>query len=81
MAGKKKGTYKITNWRKYNDSLVQRGSITFWFSEDVIEQWHHANDRPKVGHPLVYSNTAIDLRGQRRRGSMRGLRLAGRLPK
>jgi hypothetical protein len=60
MAGKRKGTYKITNWRKYNESLVQRGSITFWFSEDVIEQWHHTNDRPKVGHPFVYSDTAIE---------------------
>jgi len=60
MAGTRKGTYKITNWRKYNESLVQRGSITFWFSEDVIEQWHHANDRPKVGHSFVYSDTAIE---------------------
>jgi hypothetical protein len=60
MAGKRKGTYKITNWRKYNDSLVQRGSITYWFSDEVIEQWHHANDRPKVGHPFVYSDTAIE---------------------
>lgn len=60
MAGRRKGTYKITNWRKYNESLVQRGSITFWFSEDVIDQWHHANDRPKVGHPFVYSDTAIE---------------------
>ena len=60
MAGTRKGTYKITNWRKYNESLVQRGSITFWFSEDVIDQWHHANDRPKVGHPFVYSDTAIE---------------------
>ena len=60
MAGKRKGTYKITNWRKYNESLVQRGSITFWFSDEVIDQWHHANDRPKVGHPFVYSDTAIE---------------------
>ena len=60
MAGKRKGTYKITNWRKYNESLVQRGSITFWFRDDVIEQWHHANDRPKVGHPFVYSDTAVE---------------------
>ena len=35
MAGKRKGTYKITNWRKYNESLVRRGDITFWFDEDV----------------------------------------------
>ena len=45
MAGMRKGTYKITNWRKYNELLVQRGSITFWFNNDVIEQWHHANDQ------------------------------------
>jgi hypothetical protein len=60
MAGKRKGTYKITNWRKYNESLVQRGSITFWFSEDVVDDWHHTNNRPKVGHPFVYSDRAIE---------------------
>lgn len=60
MAGTRKGTYKITNWRAYNESLVQRGSITFWFNEEVIGQWHHANARPKVGHPFVYSDTAIE---------------------
>ena len=60
MAGTRKGTYKITNWRKYNESLVQRGSITFWFSEETIEKWHHANAKPKVGHPFVYSDTAVE---------------------
>jgi hypothetical protein len=60
MAGTRKGTYRITNWSKYNESLVQRGSITFWFSEDVIDRWHHANDRPRAGHPFVYSDTAIE---------------------
>jgi hypothetical protein len=39
---------------------VQRGSITFWFSDDVIDHWEHRNDRPKVGHPFVYSDTAIE---------------------
>jgi hypothetical protein len=60
MAGTRKGTYKITNWSKYNESLVQRGSITFWFSEDVIETWHHPNNQSKVGHPFVYSDTAVE---------------------
>jgi hypothetical protein len=59
MAGKRKGKYKITNWSKYNESLVQRGSVTFWFSEDVIRQWHHANPRADRGHPFVYSDAAI----------------------
>jgi hypothetical protein len=60
MAGKRKGTYKITNWREYNDSLVHRGDITYWFDEDVIEAWQHANDESKVGRPFTYSNTAIE---------------------
>ena len=60
MAGKRKGTYKITNWAKYNESLVQRGSITFWFSDDVIDQWEHDNAEPKVGRPYVYSDVAIE---------------------
>jgi hypothetical protein len=60
MAGTRKGTYKITNWSKYNESLVQRGSVTFWFSEDVISQWHHAIAQPRRGHPFVFSDTAIE---------------------
>ncbi len=60
MAGKRKGTYKITNWREYNDSLVRRGDITFWFDEDVLDAWQHPNDEPKVGRPFTYSNTAIE---------------------
>lgn len=59
MAGTRKGTYKITNWGKYNESLVKRGSITFWFCEETLEKWHHSNARPKVGHPFVYSDTAV----------------------
>ena len=59
MAGTRKGTYKITNWRRYNESLVQRGSITFWFSEETIGRWHHNNANPRRGHPFVYSDTAV----------------------
>ena len=58
MVATAKTSYKITNWRKYNESLVERGSITFWFSDEVIDQWAHPNDKPKVGHPFVYSDKA-----------------------
>jgi hypothetical protein len=37
MVAKAKASYKITNWRQSNESLVQRGSITFWFRDDVID--------------------------------------------
>jgi hypothetical protein len=60
MAGKRKGTYKIINWSKYNESLVQRGSITFWFSEETVEKWRHDKVNDGVGHPFVYSDTAIE---------------------
>lgn len=60
MASTRKGTYKIINWREYNESLVQRGSITFWFCEETIGKWHHTNAKSKVGHPFVYSDTAVE---------------------
>lgn len=36
MAGKRKGTYKITNRRKNNDSLVRRGDWRLTFPNDVM---------------------------------------------
>ena len=60
MAKKAKAVYRVTNWKKYNESLVQRGDITLWFSEDVIATWEHANHKVKVGRPFTYSDTAIE---------------------
>jgi len=51
MAGTRKGAYKIMDWSKYKESLVRRGSVTFWYSEDVIRQWRHANGQ-QLGLPL-----------------------------
>lgn len=56
----KKKSYTVTNWRDYNASLVRRGDITFWFSEDVIDEWEHANAELRRGHPFVYSDLAIE---------------------
>lgn len=53
-------SYKVTNWREYNDSLVNRGDITFWFDEDVLDSWEHDNAEGKVGRPYVYSDVAIE---------------------
>jgi hypothetical protein len=33
MTSKKKDKYRTRNWKEYNRSLVNRGSITFWFEE------------------------------------------------
>lgn len=60
MAKKRKAVYRVTNWKKYNESLVRRGDITLWFAEDVLAAWEHANHEVKVGRPFTYSDTAIE---------------------
>lgn len=51
--------YRIKNWQQYNQSLIQRGSITFWFSEDVIARWYSSHHTCKKGRPQTYSDEAI----------------------
>ena len=34
-----KKAYRVRNWPDYNKSLIQRGSLTFWFSKDVTDNW------------------------------------------
>lgn len=60
MAAQRKLTYRITNWRQYNESLVARGSVTVWFSEEALASWQHPNVESKVGRPFVYSDSAIE---------------------
>jgi hypothetical protein len=60
MARKAKAAYRVTNWKKYNESLVSRGDITLWFAEDVIAAWEHTNREVKVGRPFLYSDAAIE---------------------
>ncbi|MBM3198541.1 MAG: IS5/IS1182 family transposase, partial [Chlamydiae bacterium] len=54
-----KGTYRIRNWNEYNRSLIQRGSITLWFSEDAIKKWHETLRTLEKGRPFIYSDDAI----------------------
>ena len=36
---KYKTLYRVTNWREYEQGLVQRGDVTIWLSPDAIEAW------------------------------------------
>ena len=54
----KKRTYRIKNWSKYNKSLIQRGNITLWCSDDAIGNWILPNEG-KRGRPRMYSDEAI----------------------
>lgn len=51
--------YKITNWKDYNRSLVQRGSLSIWMEEGIVDSWHAPRVTKRNGHPLVYSDDVI----------------------
>jgi len=56
---KSKISYHIRNWAQYNKALINRGSITFWFSEDESKMWNSQKRSKKKGRPEVYSDVAI----------------------
>src|SRR5215208_3872090 len=53
-----KQKHKVTNWREYDASLRQRGSLTVWFSDEAIEGWRAAPRTIPGGQPW-YSALAI----------------------
>ncbi len=53
-----KQTSKATNWRDYDASLRQRGSLTVWVTEEAIAVWT-AEPRMTRGGQRTYSALAI----------------------
>ncbi len=56
----RKALYRIRNWSAYEKALKQRGSITFWLSEDFEKTWCHAGEKQR-GAQFVYSDQAISI--------------------
>lgn len=54
-----KTSYRIRNWSQYNKSLINRGSITFWFSEDEAKMWKSQKKQEGRGRPEFYSDIAV----------------------
>ena len=59
MIQKKKDTYRLRTWKEYSRSLVNRGSITFWFDENATQKWYSVERTGKPGRPETYSDDAI----------------------
>lgn len=51
--------FKVKNWPNYEAGLRQRGSVTFWISEEAIAGWS-APLRTTPGGQLRYSDLAIE---------------------
>ena len=56
---KTKSQYRLRNWNQYNQSLVNRGSLTIWFDEKGLTAWRNHAKTGKKGHPQNYTDTAI----------------------
>jgi hypothetical protein len=54
-----KKVYRVRNWPDYNEALVKRGSITFWFSEEMLNNWYVKEPLKTRGRPKKYSDVAI----------------------
>jgi hypothetical protein len=54
---------RISNWSEYNRALTNRGSLTFWLGEDLLELWF--NRQPKAagsrGLHRTFSDHAIQM--------------------
>lgn len=55
-----KTLYRVKNWPEYEKALVQRGSITFWLSDDLEKAWRYAGETQR-GSQFEYSDKAIEI--------------------
>jgi len=53
-------TYRVRNWSEYNKSLINRGNLTIWISEQALAHWYQVERSGKRGSSLTYSNLAIE---------------------
>jgi len=55
---RQKALYRVKNWTDYEKALVQRGSITFWLSDDFEKNWRYTGEKQR-GSQFDYSDQAI----------------------
>lgn len=55
-----KSLYRVKNWTDYDKALVQRGSITFWLSDDFAPNWLYSGEKQR-GSQFDYSDKAIEI--------------------
>lgn len=56
-----KAKYQVKNWSSYNQALINRGSITIYFSDQAIRGWYDEEPAQKQkGGQYVYSDLCIE---------------------
>ncbi len=55
-----KYSYKITNWKEYNNSLRKRGEVSLWLSAKLLPIWKELDViKISIGEQ-IYSNIIIE---------------------
>lgn len=54
-----KEKYRVTNWSRYNRSLIGRGDLSLWIEESVVDSWYHEGPTQQ-GAQYVYSDNCIE---------------------
>jgi len=55
-----KATYKVSNWKDYNRSLINRGNLTVWISDEALIAWNATVPSGRRGRAKTYSDLAIE---------------------
>ena len=58
---KQRATYRVQNWSEYNKSLINRGNISLWFSDDLNDSVSKIEQTGKQGRPKQYSDALIEM--------------------
>ena len=59
-SSQKQVVYRVKNWAVYNESLVQRGSLTVWLSQEAIDGWRYDGPAQR-GAQFLYSDQALEM--------------------
>ncbi|KAA6334962.1 hypothetical protein EZS27_016770 [termite gut metagenome] len=54
-----KDKHKIRNWKEYNKSLCQRGSLTLWLEDSLLQEWESTSKKKKEVGEQTYSDSII----------------------
>lgn len=54
-----KDTYKIRNWKDYNRNLCNRGRLTLWLHNSVLDEWEKAAQKEKKAGEQTYCDSII----------------------
>lgn len=55
-----KKVYRVRNWKDYNQTLINRGSLSIWFDKDCIDNWSNTNRTGQRGRPEKYNDVVIE---------------------